>query len=292
MKRILSVIVLALTVATVAQAQSRLGGMRSSDRRAIRPDARIVTRDVRVAGTFNEILSRGMVDVEYRQSSGGRTEVRIVGPQNLVGHVEVDIRRGILEISMTHKIRIQGDAKLKVVVSAPDVGRISSAGSGDIRVIGRWKSPKIELSINGSGDFRFDRIEGGSVRLQIRGSGDIDGGQIETTGMVNLSIAGSGDIEIPRIDAKSIDVSIAGSGDIEIGGRAENAGYTLRGSGDISAYGLRAERVDATISGSGDISCHAGRSFRGTVSGSGTISFGGNPRNVDLRGNKRNIRSR
>ncbi len=297
MKRILSLFIsaLAITAATLpgVQAQSR-GAITirwNSDRVTIRPDARTVTRDVRVNGNFNEIMSRGMADVEYRQTRGGRTKVEIVGPQNLVEYVDVKSGRGILEIGMTRNISVRGSSNLKVIVSGPGVEKVSMTGSGDLRIIGPFESRRFEIASQGSGDVRFDRMRSDDLSILMRGSGDVDGGLVDTE-RINISLMGSGDVEIPQITAQTIDVTLSGSGDIEIGGRAGNATYKLRGSGDIDASRLRAVGVNATLSGSGDIACHAEQNFRGSASGSGDITVGGNPRNVDTRGNKRSIRMR
>ncbi len=296
MKRNLFIIILALALlpVTASDTQAQRKGERvvsSSSRLTIRPDARIVTRDVRVTGNFHEILSRGIADVEYRQSNGVGSKIEIVGPQNLVEYVSVENSRGILEIGMTRNISIRGSANLKVVISGPGVSKMSTIGSGDLRLTGPYQAQKFELSIQGSGDVRFDRIKCSNLVLMVRGSGDIDGNSVES-GTVDLSLTGSGDVEIPRIDARDVEVTLSGSGDIEIGGRADNATYKLRGSGDIDADRFYAAGVNATLSGSGDISCYAEQNFRCSASGSGTVTFGGHPRNVDVRGNKRLVRQR
>lgn len=273
-----------------AQAQSRRGGQNYGDRITVRPGMKSVTREVRVNSGFSQINSRGTADVEYRQSSG-RTRVEIVGSESLVEYVRVENVMGVLEINWTRNISIRGNANIKVVVSAPDIERIATHGTGDIRIEGPLRSQKLELATHGTGDIRFDGIKCRNLTLLARGSGDIDGGAVEA-GMLNISVSGVGSVEIPQISAQTIEVAVSGKGDVEIGGRAGNATYKLRGTGDIDAYRLRAMNVSATVSGTGDILCYAEQSFRASASGIGSIVFGGNPRNIDIRGNRRAVRPR
>lgn len=273
-----------------AHAQSRRGGQNYDDRITVRPGMRTVTREVHIDGGFSEINSRGNADVEYRQS-GGRTRVEIVGSESLIEYVRVGNVMGVLEIGWTRNISIRGNAGIKVVVSAPDIDRITTNGTGDIRIMGPFRSQRLELATHGTGDIRFDGIKCNNLTLLARGSGDIDGGSVEA-GMLNISVSGIGDVEIPQISAQTIEVAVSGTGDVEIGGRAGNATYKLRGTGDIDAYRLRAMSVNATVSGTGDIRCYAEQSFRASASGTGTIVFGGNPRNIDIRGNRRAVRPR
>ena len=54
-------------------------------------------------------------------------------------------------------------------------------------------------------------------------------------------------------------------------------------NGDIEAYDLKADNVDATVSGAADIQVTANKSIKARVSGSGDISYKGNPVKVNTR---------
>jgi len=76
---------------------------------------------------------------------------------------------------------------------------------------------------------------------------------------------------------------MSGSGDITLNGTAKNFEATISGSGDIKAYGLEADNVEATVSGSADIKVTANKMLKARVSGSGDISYRGNPTKVDTK---------
>ena len=76
---------------------------------------------------------------------------------------------------------------------------------------------------------------------------------------------------------------MSGSGDITLSGTTKDFDATISGSGDIEAYNLEADNVSATVSGSADIQVTAKKSIKARVSGSGDISYRGNPEKVDTK---------
>lgn len=118
--------------------------------------------------------------------------------------------------------------------------------------------------------------------LVLSGSGDIVGKKTIKTNSFRTVMSGSGDITVD-VEANSVEAKMSGSGDINLSGTAENFEATISGSGDIKAYDLSADNVDATVSGSADIKVTANKMLKARVSGSGDISYRGNPEKVDTR---------
>lgn len=112
--------------------------------------------------------------------------------------------------------------------------------------------------------------------VALSGSGDIVGKTIIKANEFKTAMSGSGDIEI-TLDADSVDAAMSGSGDITLKGNTTDFKAVISGSGDIKAYDLQADNVTATISGSADIKVTANKMLQARVSGSGDISYRGNP---------------
>lgn len=70
---------------------------------------------------------------------------------------------------------------------------------------------------------------------------------------------------------------------MNLSGSTRNLEVSISGSGDIKAYDLEADYVEATISGSADIEITANESLKARVSGSGDISYRGNPKKIDTK---------
>ncbi len=118
--------------------------------------------------------------------------------------------------------------------------------------------------------------------VSMAGSGDIVGKTKIKTDNFSTAMSGSGDITLD-LDTDSISASMSGSGDIKLSGTTRDFDATISGSGDIEAYDLEADNVSATISGSADIQVTANKSIKARVSGSGDISYRGNPEKVDTK---------
>ncbi len=121
-----------------------------------------------------------------------------------------------------------------------------------------------------------DRIDA----LTLSGSGDIVGKKTIKTDTFKTTM--SGDITVD-VETNMVEARMSGSGDINLSGSTENFEATISGSGDIKAYELEAENVNATVSGSADIKVTAHKMLKARVSGSGDISYRGNPDKVDTK---------
>lgn len=118
--------------------------------------------------------------------------------------------------------------------------------------------------------------------VSLSGSGDVVSKTTIKTDNFKASVAGSGDISL-SVEANTVKTSLSGSGDIVLSGNAKNFEVSVAGSGDIKAYDLEADYVDATVSGSADIKVTAKEELRARVSGSGDISYKGNPKKIDSK---------
>ena len=115
--------------------------------------------------------------------------------------------------------------------------------------------------------------------VSLSGSGDIVGKTLLKSDDFSARIAGSGDIDI-SVEANQVEASLSGSGDINLSGKTTDLDIQVSGSGDVKAYELEAEFVKASVSGSADIKVTANQSIDARVSGSGDISYRGNPAKI------------
>jgi len=118
--------------------------------------------------------------------------------------------------------------------------------------------------------------------IALSGSGDIVGKQTIKTDHLSTAMSGSGDITL-NVEASSVNASMSGSGDITLSGTTTDFDATISGSGDIEAFSLAADNVNAIVSGSADINVTAHKMLKARVSGSGDITYKGNPEKVDTK---------
>lgn len=235
----------------------------------VTPSKKYITKELNNVSNFSSIKVLGSTDVEYRQSSGSKTEISIYGSDNLVDLLEVSTANGVLQVNIKMGVKIlSGERRLKVIASSPSLDEVDIKGSADVYLKGA--------------------IKGNDLNLNIAGSGDIEAENLQYTNIFAL-VKGSGDIDLKNVKATTVMSEVNGSGDINIKGSAQKATLTVNGSGDISAEKLAATNVVATVAGSGDIVCYASRQLDARVSGSGDIKYKGSPSVVNKQGKKNSI---
>ena len=235
----------------------------------VTPSKKYITKELNNVSNFSSIKVLGSTDVEYRQSSGSKTEISIYGSDNLVDLLEVSTANGVLQVNIKKGVKIlSGERRLKVIASSPSLDEVDIKGSADVYLKGTIKGVDLTLNITGSGDIEAENLQYTNLSAYIKGSRDID---------------------VKNVKGTTVKTIVSGSGDVNIKGAAKWAALTVNGSGDISADKLAATEVIATVSGSGDISCYASKQLDAKVSGSGDIEYKGNPSILNKQGRKDSI---
>ncbi|MDT7933107.1 MAG: DUF2807 domain-containing protein [Sphingomonadaceae bacterium] len=189
---------------------------------------------------FQSVQVYGGNDVEVQAGPGWRVVAE--GDEDDLGSVRVSVAGG--------RLMLVGGSDLKLTVVAPEVTRVSTAGSGTIS----WRDargPNLELSVAGSGGVRLGTVTAQALSVSVAGSGEVkaNGGQCDH---IAVSVAGSGEARLERIATHSVAVQVMGSG--AVAARADgNAAVRAVGSSAVRIYG----RPRCTISkaGSAQVYC-------------------------------------
>ncbi|WP_268846795.1 head GIN domain-containing protein [Flavobacterium aestivum] len=118
--------------------------------------------------------------------------------------------------------------------------------------------------------------------VSLSGSGDIVSKNTIICPTFKAKLSGSGDL---TLDVKTTDfeTNLSGSGDVVLTGSSDNLVSKTSGSGDVDAINLITKKANLTISGSGDMKANCSESLFARVSGSGDITYKGNPKTKDTK---------
>jgi hypothetical protein len=96
-----------------------------------------------------------------------------------------------------------------------------------------------------------------------------------------VSSRGAGEVTIQ--DAKSDDLKIEsmGAASIKAAGKVKSATISSSGAGDIDANRLQTEKARVTVAGAASVSVYASEQLDVSVSGVGSVTYGGNPKTVN-----------
>ena len=207
-----------------------------------------VVEENRQVSDFQSILSSGSIDVEVTPGNG--ISVTVVNDENLIPYVITEVKDGELQIHYKKNTNVSND-HAKVIITAPDIRKIRTSGSGDIVTNGTLTSsqtiefvssgsggvtaavdaPAITLTGSGSGDFKLSG-QTKDLSCKLSGSGDADTRELKAENAV-LKSAGSSDFKV--FASVSLKASISGSGNILYWGNPALSDVRVSGSGKLKA---------------------------------------------------------
>ena len=228
--------------------------------------------EIREVATFRSLASSLPCNVYYVQAD--KQEVRVESTREFADKVQTTVEDGVLNLRL--EPGRYPKLILRVVVSSPDIERISVSGSGNLIHEGALHaSGDLALKVSGSGDIRTGVIDSKDFSAQVSGSGSLDIGGLACNGF-SARVSGSGGIafQTARIDGDAL-VRISGSGRVRFEDVTVNGDMDLNtsGSGGIRVNGSCRD-VSATTSGSGSISGNLTyNSLHTHTSGSGRVNL-------------------
>jgi hypothetical protein len=95
-----------------------------------------------------------------------------------------------------------------------------------------------------------------------------------------LRLDGDGNISASGIDSRDLTVALPGSGNIEATGSTAKLDVAITGEGTALLRGLVAREAKAALTGDGSIMLTATHRLAATLSGTGTVVYGGDPAHV------------
>lgn len=236
------------------------------------------SRETRKVSGFSTIDFRIPGKLYLRQE--GSEKVEIEASKDLLSRIETKVEGSKLIISTPGKFTWRsGDDNIKVYVSIRTLEGLSVSGSGDILGEGKFSAQDVELRVSGSGSLKLALEATGEVDANVSGSGQL---MIEgRSAGFESHVSGSGRVGLNMTVAGKADFDISGSGQIDAGGRSDSAEIDISGSGKVLAADMQTKRCDVKITGSGDVEIHVLEELDSRISGSGSVSYKGNPSKVN-----------
>jgi hypothetical protein len=237
-------------------------------------------KETRSVSTFTEISYRVPGKLYLRQGSPQKVELE--GDADVLEEIETKVTGGRLVIGKEGKWFDWNwsNDRITVYITVEKIEGISVAGSGDLVAETKLTADgDLDLNVSGSGSLKADVEARGKLDADISGSGRLDvKGRCRN---FESSISGSGRVVLNANVAEDSKVSVSGSGKIEASGSTKTIQTSISGSGKILASNLQAEKCNVRISGSGDLEISVKNELNVNISGSGSVSYKGNPSRVD-----------
>lgn len=237
-------------------------------------------KETRNVGTFTKISFRVSGKLYLRQGSPQKVEIE--GKKDVLEELETEVNGNRLVIGKENKWMNWNwgkDDEVNVYITVKDIEGLSVSGSGDIIGETKISARDLDLTVSGSGNMKIDINASGDVEGDVSGSGNmyLKG----TCANFESDVSGSGKVHLELAIAQLADFGISGSGKIEASGTAASVKAAISGSGKVLASELVTNRCEIRISGSGDIEINVKNEIDASISGSGTVSYKGNPSRIN-----------
>ena len=225
----------------------------------------VVTKQLDIRG-FDRVSVPGSWDVEVAE---GPFAVSVTVDSHLEDDLRVERRGDALVFRLRAGLRLRRVRTLQASVTMPALSGAEVSGSGSIRFAG------------------FGRREQRGLQFSVSGSGHIHGSGCSGRDF-HARVSGSGTVELGDCAMQTADVVVTGSGDVVLSGgracRARDLALSISGSGTARLDGCVFENAEVSLSGSGDaVLALGGGNLTGSLSGSGSLDYRGNPRVMDVR---------
>jgi hypothetical protein len=171
-------------------------------------------------------------------------------------------------------ITVGSPEKLTVTAGANQLVGLTSQVIDDTLILDNKSSNTI------SGDISYALTVAPVDSLELSGSGNAQGIGV-LRGDATLTVTGSGSANLSGLDLTSLTVDVSGSGGAQLAGKATTQRVTVTGSGDYDGSGLASEQTDVEADGSGSVTVDVSGRLSATSTGSGNITYTGNPTQVD-----------
>ena len=228
--------------------------------------------EVRKVGHFRAVATSLPANVYYVQAD--KQEVRVETTEELAPKVLTTVEDGKLSLKL--ESGRYPKLILRVVVSSPDIEKLSVSGSGNLFHEGvLHASGSLALKVSGSGDMVMGEIDSRDFTVQCSGSGSIRADKLACDDF-DGKVSGSGNVRMGSISCDDFETGVSGSGDFFVDKLTSTGGASVRvsGSGNVRLSEVTVNgNMDLKTGGSGDItvygSCH---DVTASTSGSGNIT--------------------
>ncbi len=236
-------------------------------------------RETRQVSTFTKVAFR--VPGKLLLKQGNEQKVEIEGDKDVLEKIETKVEGNKLSIGTENRWNNWNwgsEDRITVYITMKDIEGLSVSGSGDLVGQGKITAGNLSLAVSGSGSLEIEADATGDLRADVSGSGDLS---FKGKGKsLDSNISGSGKVVIAAAISGTADVSVSGSGKMEASGTANEIKTTISGSGKVLAANLEVDKCEVRISGSGDVEINVKSDLDANISGSGSVSYKGNPSHV------------
>ncbi len=185
-----------------------------------------ITTQSRVLTSFNHISANGLIDLQVTANQS--QSVTVTTDNNIQPYVMLTVNNGTLQISTKRDYQLLPSRPIQVVVSAPKLKSIATAGA-------------VKVSVAKINDKTFGLHCSGYSQTML--AGEVD--------KVSIGIDGAGEVDARKLEAKEVNLDVTGSGKAMVS-VSKKLNVKISGTGRVTYYG-KPPIINQAVFGDGKI---------------------------------------
>jgi hypothetical protein len=245
--------VMILSILALSIQACQVGGITFGDVKTVRGSGDVV-EETRVVSGVTDI---NLATIGHLSIAVGDTESLLIEAEdNLMEHIETDVRSGNLLIGTQDNVRLSPTRPVHYYLTVTSLDSIAISSSGDI------EAPDLEAE-------RFS--------ITIASSGKLEMGDLETEALT-VNISSSGDVTMGVLSANTLTVDIDSTGNLDIaGGEVKTQNITISSSGKYKAQDLASDEAEVRLNSTGSATIWVRDRLKASLNSSGDLRYRGTP---------------
>jgi hypothetical protein len=200
-------------------------------------------RDVRGVSAV-ELSNVGNLHIER----GEREALRIAAEENLLRHIETNVRDGTLEIRFRRGSRVIPSEPIHYYLTVTELRSVAVSGAGNVDAP-VLATDEFSARISGAGNIAIAGLQADALEVRISGAGNlsVDEGAVDTQ---EIRISGAGDYGARGLESRTASIVLSGLGSATVHVR-EHLDVQISGAGTVRYEGQ--PTVEKQVTGVGSV---------------------------------------
>ncbi len=237
-----------------------------------RGSGHVITQQRDVSG-FDQILFSGIGTLDITQ--GNQESLSIEADDNLIDHIQTSVVANQLRIRFEPNFNITTPNEIHYTLVVKDLSHLDLSGFGDVN-IDKLNAGSLVVELSGSGNLKLGDLQTDSLNISISGFGNITLVRSKTKSLT-VHLSGSGNLTLGDLQSDNLDVTISGFGNTEVSGKVTDLNVDISGSGSFKGGELRSKTARVAVGGLGGATVWADFTLDVRITGTGNVKYYGVP---------------
>lgn len=236
----------------------------------LRGSGNIITESRLVPADYHAVVTSRAIKVTLEDRTGTTAIIR--ADDNVMPHIKIEDRNGVLEIKIDDKIKTINNVTAEVSLPKSEaISLLEATSASHINVNYTIKSSSLEIDASSAAEINISKADVGSCDVEVSSAAKIRGTLIASQCEVEASSAANARLQIL---ASKCEADASSAAKIILSGEAGTLSADASSAADINAVNLKILNNGIANSSSGaNIKIQAGKSLSANASSGGSISY-------------------